>query len=161
MTNDQCPYYKLDGNTPTPVTSFTEWADWMNTANLVLMKNEFNGVYISTVFVGIDINPDHSGEPMLFETLVMGGVKNGYKQRYPNYDDALKGHLEMCTQIFKLTNNPTKHCKNCGYLAEDWAAGTGKYFCSHPETDFVEIEFNLAVNPAQDCDFFESRDCDQ
>jgi hypothetical protein len=48
-----------------------------------------------------------------------------------------------------------KHCKNCDYLSEDWAAGTGENFCCHPGTDFRQGEFNLDANPAQNCDFFE------
>jgi hypothetical protein len=74
----------------------------------------------------------------------------------PLYQAAIEAIQAAYQQALKA-----KHCKNCGYLAEDWLAGTGEYFCSHPETDFVELEFNLAANPAQDCDFFESRDCDQ
>lgn len=74
----------------------------------------------------------------------------------PNHNDPLyQAAIETIQTIYQQALE-NKHCKNCGYLAEDWAAGTGKYFCSHPETDFMGLDFDLAANPAQDCDFFES-----
>ncbi|MEH1818703.1 MAG: hypothetical protein V7L31_06320 [Nostoc sp.] len=75
----------------------------------------------------------------------------------PNYDDPLYQAAINAVRTAYQQALKTKLCKNCGYLAEDWAAGTGKYFCSHPETDFVELEFNLVDNPANDCDFFERK----
>jgi hypothetical protein len=74
----------------------------------------------------------------------------------PLYQNAINAIKQVYQEILK-----TRDCKNCGYLGETSATGTKKYFCSHPETDFLEIEFNLVPNPAQNCDFFDRRDYDR
>ncbi|YAG07716.1 hypothetical protein NSTC731_04042 [Nostoc sp. DSM 114167] len=99
------PYYKLDGETPVAVESFMEWSLWMMSAKTIVMINELKDSIISTRFVGIDLNPgscNSGSKPMVFETLVMGGAMDGKKNLYPTWDEAIQGHLKICTQIFKL-----------------------------------------------------------
>lgn len=102
-------YYKLDGQTPVALESFIEWNLWMaraRFADTTVMYNELNDCLISTKFVGIDLNPGSSNsnaQPMVFETLVMGGLLDGKKNLYPTWDEAIIGHLKICTQVFKLT----------------------------------------------------------
>jgi hypothetical protein len=99
-------YYKLEGQTPVAVESFIEWTLWMASADTGVMYNELNDCLVSTKFVGIDLNPGSSNsqsQPMVFETLVMGGVLDGKKNRYPTWDDAIQGHLKICTEISKLS----------------------------------------------------------
>jgi hypothetical protein len=98
-------YYKLEGQTPVAVESFMEWSLWIMSANTTVMLNELNDSIISTRFVGIDLNPggNSKSQPMVFETLVMGGVFDGKINRYPTWDEAIQGHLKICTQISKLS----------------------------------------------------------
>ena len=101
-------YYKLEGQTPVAVDSFTEWNLWMATATFAettAMYNELGDSIISTKFVGIDLNPGNNSnsQPMIFETLVIGGSLDGKKNLYPTWDEAIQGHLKICTQVFKLT----------------------------------------------------------
>ena len=102
-------YYKLEGQTPVAVESFIKWNSWMASATFAettVMYNELGDSIISTRFVGIDLNPGSSNsnsQPMVFETLVMGGALDGKKNLYPTWDEAIKGHLKICTQVFKLT----------------------------------------------------------
>lgn len=54
-------------------------------------------VRTSTVFLALD----HSlgdGEPVLFETMVFGGVNNGYQKRYTSYALAMAGHLRIAAR---------------------------------------------------------------
>lgn len=54
-------------------------------------------VRTSTVFLALD----HSlgdGEPVLFETMVMGGVNDGYQERYTSYALAMAGHRRIAAQ---------------------------------------------------------------
>ncbi|MEH2070531.1 MAG: hypothetical protein V7K47_20620 [Nostoc sp.] len=101
-------YYKLEGQTPVTVESFMEWSFWMATAaiaDITVMVNEFNGCMISTKFVGIDLNPgrcNSGSKPMVFETLVMGGAMDGKRNFYPTWDEAIQGHLKICTEVFRL-----------------------------------------------------------
>ena len=100
-------YYKLEGQTPVAVESFIEWSLWiMSAANATVMLNELKDSIISTRFVGIDLNPgscNSESKPMVFETLVMGGTLDGKRNFYPTWDEAIQGHLKICTQVFKLT----------------------------------------------------------
>ncbi|MEH2034617.1 MAG: hypothetical protein V7K67_34320 [Nostoc sp.] len=101
-------YYKLEGQTPVPVESFTDWFLWAASVGneMTVMINELNSCIISTRFVGIDLNPgsgNSNSQPMVFETLVMGGALDGKRNFYPTWDEAIKGHLKICTQVFKLT----------------------------------------------------------
>lgn len=102
-------YYKLEGQTPVAVESFIEWNLWVATAtfaDITVMYTEFNDFIVSTKFVGVDLNPGSSNsesQPMVFETLVMGGALDGKKNLYPTWDEAMQGHLKICSQIFRLT----------------------------------------------------------
>ncbi|MHC5718256.1 MAG: hypothetical protein ACYTX0_40775 [Nostoc sp.] len=101
-------YYKLEGQTPVAVESFVEWSLWIMSANTTVMINELKDSIISTRFVGIDLNParcNFESEPMVFETLVMGGVLDGKKNIYPTWDEAIQGHIKICTQVFKLSDH--------------------------------------------------------
>lgn len=68
----------------------------------------------------------------------------------PLYQAAIKAIKEVYQQAVQR-----RHCKNCGYMAQGWARGDEKDLCSHPYSDFFELdEFS---NPAQNCEFFERR----
>ncbi|MFN6488243.1 MULTISPECIES: hypothetical protein [unclassified Nostoc] len=95
-------YYRLEGHTPVAVDLREEWDLWLTSSNTTVMLNEIKDCIISTVFVGMDLNLAY-GEPMFFETLVMGGALNGKRNRYSTWDEAIQGHLKICTQVFKLT----------------------------------------------------------
>ncbi|MEH2456529.1 hypothetical protein [Nostoc sp.] len=103
-------YYKLEEKTPVACESSIEWNLWIaraTFADTTVMYNELNDCLISTRFVGIDLNPGSSNsksQPMVFETLVMGGALDGKRNFYPTWDDAIQGHLKICTQVFKLSN---------------------------------------------------------
>ncbi|MEH2243964.1 hypothetical protein [Nostoc sp.] len=102
-------YYKLEGKTPVAIESFIDWNLWMARATFAettVMYNEFNDCLISTKFVGIDLNPGSCNclsKPMVFETLVMGGALDGKRNFYPTWEEAIQGHLKICTQVFKLS----------------------------------------------------------
>lgn len=51
---------------------------------------------VSTVFLVIDHNFFNSDNvpPILFETLVIGGVLDGEGERYSTWDEAKEGHLK-------------------------------------------------------------------
>lgn len=102
------PYYKLEGQTPVAVKSFMEWSLWIMSAKTTVMINELKDSIISTRFVGIDLNPgsgNFNSQPMVFETLVTGGALDGNRNFYPTWDEAIQGHLKICTQVFKLSND--------------------------------------------------------
>lgn len=70
----------------------------MDVSNRKVASNEFDGVIVSTVFLGLD----HSfgGEtPILFETLVFNGPMDGEMERYTTWDEAEIGHAKMCERV--------------------------------------------------------------
>lgn len=55
-------------------------------------------IRISTVFLGLD-HQYGSGPPILWETMVFGGVLDGFQERYATKAEALAGHQEVCRQV--------------------------------------------------------------
>ncbi|QQX80814.1 hypothetical protein JK628_02780 [Shewanella sp. KX20019] len=58
-------------------------------------------VRVSTVFLGLDHNWYDNGKPIIFETMVFGGIRDGAMIRYRTWDDAKVGHDEMVDAIKK------------------------------------------------------------
>lgn len=77
-----------------------EWAEWFkNSENRIIKQDTINGVFISTIFLGIDHG--YNGELILFETMI---EKDGNQEltRYCTYDEAVQGHEE---EKQKVINN--------------------------------------------------------
>ena len=99
--------YILKGRKTEPCSNLLEWARWFETADRIVKREvvfakENNGktkreVTISTVFLGIDHNFSKSGRPILFETMIFGGVDYDQKicERCCTYQDALKQHQHV------------------------------------------------------------------
>jgi hypothetical protein len=54
-------------------------------------------VRVSTVFLGIDHRFQHKagdGGPLVFETMIFGGVHDGYQERYVSWREAEAGHRQ-------------------------------------------------------------------
>ena len=77
------------------------WAQWLE-ANpayrQVAADTIAEPVGVSTVFLGID-HQFSDGPPLLFETLISGGRRNGEITRYSTRVEALKGHADTIRQI--------------------------------------------------------------
>lgn len=61
-------------------------------------------VFVSTVFLGMDHSfgedktaPDY--KPVLWETMIFGGVHDQYMERYRSYEDAVEGHKKALELI--------------------------------------------------------------
>jgi len=63
-------------------------------------------VRVSTVFLGLDHNYDGEGPPVLWETMVFGGVMDQEQVRYTSLADALAGHQEMCARVRETMPRP-------------------------------------------------------
>lgn len=52
--------------------------------------------HISTIWIGLD----HSvfGPPLIFETMIFGGERDGYVWRYSTEREAREGHLAVCAE---------------------------------------------------------------
>ena len=84
-------YYKLVGTEVVHCT-LLEWVD-MFSKDRTVAHFKSKKVTVSTVFLGIDHGyPSDPVRPVVFETMVFGGVLDGSMGRYPTYELAIKGH---------------------------------------------------------------------
>ena len=98
-------HYMLDEHgQPVPCDLLT-WARWFETAERHVAHDMDEGdasgvrVRVSTVFLGLDHNYSGEGPPVLWETMVFGGVLDGEQERYATLAAALGGHQEWCARV--------------------------------------------------------------
>lgn len=98
MTNNQ--YIMIDKQV-TPCHDLMIWANWMenNPEKRRVAEDVINGVRISTVFLGLDHNFGRIGGPIVFETMVFGGMLDQEMNRYCTYERAIEGHHSMVRQV--------------------------------------------------------------
>jgi hypothetical protein len=64
-------------------------------------------IRVSTVFIGVD-HQFGTGPPLLWETLVFGGLLDGEMRRYSSRAAALDGHQKMCRRVSEsIQKRPT------------------------------------------------------
>lgn len=59
------------------------------------------GVCVSTVFLGVDYNFSMEGPPIVFETMVFGGIYDQEMWRYSEYDKAWADHDRIVALVKK------------------------------------------------------------
>lgn len=94
--------YILEGKEPVEATNLLAWADWFETADTIVKRTTLGRkvlepyalppVTVSTVFLGLDRRFVGGGPPLLFETMVFGGERDGAQWRYSTWDEAVAGH---------------------------------------------------------------------
>jgi hypothetical protein len=94
----------VDGE-PLKIDDPRMWADWFETADRVVRVDQVGEVRVSTVFLALD-HVFGGGRPLLWETMIFGGVDDGYQQRYPSRADALIGHTDAIARV-KATQDVT------------------------------------------------------
>lgn len=91
-------YVLNEAREPVPATSMEEWAEWMlDDDGRRVAVDEFTGhdgepVRVSTVFLGMNHRHRGVGLPVLFETLVFGGLMADEMERYSTWAEAAEGH---------------------------------------------------------------------
>jgi hypothetical protein len=95
-----------------PARDVYQWAEFFENNRAVAATN-INGLYVSTIFLGIDHAFGFGGPPILFETMIFASEKydppenlanildwaHGYQTRYCTWDEAVKGHENIITII--------------------------------------------------------------
>lgn len=95
-------FYILDGFGFPMECPSTEWGAWFEANNAarevqVTSLDDENRVRVSTFFIGIG--------PLLYETMVFGGEKDGYVQRYKLKTDAILGHYRVINLVKRAAVN--------------------------------------------------------
>lgn len=101
-------YYILDGHETKQCDDILTWGKWFSKAKRHVGDKRIGKVRVSTVFLGIDHSFDE-GHPLLFETMVFGGINNQDCTRYSTWDEAKKGHVKIVKrEKFNQSAQPTE-----------------------------------------------------
>jgi hypothetical protein len=88
-------YFDREGK---PITLW-EWAAIMESGQDRHVADDMVGdVHVSTVWLGLNHNWG-PGPPLIFETMVFGGVRDEDCWRYPSQAAALAGHDQVVTMV--------------------------------------------------------------
>ncbi len=101
--------YKLVDNQPVKCE-----LDEIDMKDKTLWYDDFSGVQVSTVFLVWDHSFGNGAQPVLFETMVFGGVYNDYQIRYNTYEEAEAGHKETCYMVNKISDDRQKKLDDLG-----------------------------------------------
>jgi hypothetical protein len=98
--------YILDENgQPVVCDDLLEWASWYESSEKRRIAGTHldgkDGVFISTVFLGLDHNFSPMSDPLtykpiLWETMIFGGKHDQFQRRYTSRELAELGHAEAC-----------------------------------------------------------------
>ena len=92
-------HYILVDRKPVACT-LMEWADFFEVhANRVVKQDTIDGVFISTVFLGLDHGWGQSEEPIVFETMILDGKFDEYQTRCATWDEAEKMHRTAVNEV--------------------------------------------------------------
>ena len=98
--------YILVNGKPSLESDLIKWAKWFEKADQerIIEKTQIQDVEIPTVFLGLD-HQFGSGSPLLYETLVFGGILDGEMDRYSTYEGAKMGHRSMVAKVIESRKN--------------------------------------------------------
>lgn len=88
-------YYKLDDNRKVIES------DRSNFGHEIVQRTILpDGVWISTVFIGLDMASGHSPAPVVFETMIFSADNDGeLYRRYSTWEEAVAGHAAACKSV--------------------------------------------------------------
>lgn len=100
-------HYILDekGN-PVPEPDLLKWAAWLgDVKNWRVARTVTVDGTVSTVFLGTDhaaswmLGPEKRGDPVLWETMIFGGSRDGEQWRHSSADSARRWHSELVEKL--------------------------------------------------------------
>jgi hypothetical protein len=97
-------FYILDEEKQTvPIEDPRDWAAWLEQPhNRLIKRTEVDSqVLVVTIFLGMDLNFTGEGYPILFETVVIGGIHDGLMERDCDYAGAVLTHETMCRDLYR------------------------------------------------------------
>jgi hypothetical protein len=95
-------FYKYcnDGRVePIDGSEWLQWCEETNGGKGYLLGSGSAELSVDTIFLGIDRQLRSDGPPLLFETIIVGGLYNGRAWLSATYDEAKQRHQEACDLI--------------------------------------------------------------
>jgi hypothetical protein len=110
---DRGDHYILDDEGEPVAVDLMTWAYWFETigqGRVVLRTKPARDAEVSTVFLSLDHNWNLKGPPVLWETMVFGGVFDSWQSRYRSKLEALTGHaqIEALVAVYRELPRRTK-----------------------------------------------------
>jgi len=96
-------HYKLVNKEAIPCNDLNEFAESFGFDERRVDSTKIGSILVSTVFLGLD-HQFGDGPPLLFETMVFGGVYDQKMNRYTTWEQAEAGHKEMADKVQKAFN---------------------------------------------------------
>jgi len=114
-----CSIFLNAAGDPEPAADVVAWGEWFETANRVVRCTRIDAaghavdvprrgesipgcVYVSTVFLGLDHNWTASGPPVLWETMIFDGPRDGETHRYRSRQLAMLGHAAAVGKVQRI-----------------------------------------------------------
>lgn len=94
---------------PQPCSEVISWAQWFETADLTIAHDRLGCVGVSTVFLGVDRSL--SGDPILWETMIFGGIFDGRQTRYHPRAEAIQAHREIVDLLRRFVGKSRSHIR--------------------------------------------------
>lgn len=98
-------HYILDENGEVKeVDNVIEWAEWFEkNPDRHIGYTSIFGIRVSTVFLGLDysFSMGMSDVPILWETMIFGGINDQYQERYATREEAISGHRRAVFLVLK------------------------------------------------------------
>lgn len=84
------------------------WGKWLESADRLVANTTVGETEVSTVFVGTDLRfggvfegTVGNGPPLLWQTMIFGGLHDDYCKRYPTREEAVAGHAKAVAFVTK------------------------------------------------------------
>lgn len=95
-------FYILDRKKVIATNDMMEFAIFMEHGKRIVKHTKLPGdILVSTVFVGMNMNPFSEGAPVVFETMIFGGEHNDYCEKYSTWEEAEQGHQKAIEMVFQ------------------------------------------------------------
>lgn len=92
-------HYILDDDKNLAPCNALTWATWLERADRKVGRTVLFGCTVSTVFLGLNHNLDDDSPPLVFETMVFGGVHDQTTYRWSNWREAEAMHQLIVDQV--------------------------------------------------------------
>lgn len=97
-------YFNRQGEPITADEWGVEFARWPERQ---LARDRIGDATVSTVWMGIGVNYDPAGRPLIFESEVTGLDDEARRYSWPTESEALAGHAALCALIQALKREPS------------------------------------------------------
>jgi len=91
----QQKYYILDEDGEVVLVDYETCGEWIMHADRIVARTQLENCEVSTVFLTGDHRLYPTDPPILFETMIFGGIFDELTRRYHTLEEAMRGHERM------------------------------------------------------------------